>query len=106
MLPQMPRGLVSPGGIGFDINCGVRLLRTNLHIEQVKGKIREKLGSSLEEMIPVGIWEAGAVALNAGELDQVLKLGMDWAENKGLCWPQDKEVCGINTSVELNVCIQ
>ena len=93
MLPQMPRGLVSPGGIGFDINCGVRLLRTNLHIEQVKGKIREKLGSSLEEMIPVGIWEAGAVALNAGELDQVLKLGMDWAENKGLCWPQDKEVC-------------
>ncbi|KAG7674949.1 hypothetical protein Ndes2526A_g07698 [Nannochloris sp. 'desiccata'] len=87
------KGVVSPGGVGFDINCGVRVLRTSLHSDQVKGRIRENLAQALEELIPVGIGEAGAIKLTIAELDKVLRYGMAYTEEKGISWPEDRLVC-------------
>lgn len=86
-------GVVSPGGVGFDINCGVRLLRTSLHVDEVRGSVRERLASIMAELIPVGVGEAGAVKLTPEELDDALKRGMEWTEDKGYSWPEDRQVC-------------
>jgi hypothetical protein len=86
------KAIVSPGGVGFDINCGVRVLRTNLHVNQVSGKVRQRLAEALADLIPVGVGEAGAVKMSAEELERALSLGMEWAEQKQLCWPEDRLV--------------
>ena len=56
-------GVVSPGGIGFDINCGMRLITTNLTAKEVKPKIRN-LMNTLYEIIPAGVGKKGSVNLN------------------------------------------
>ena len=75
-------GVVSPGGVGFDINCGVRLLRTNLTEEEVRPKI-ERLIAELFVSIPSGVGSAGKIRVNVKELDQVLVRGSRWAVEKG-----------------------
>lgn len=55
-----PQAVVSPGGVGFDINCGVRVLRTNLHESELDERTRERLADVLFQLIPVGVGEAGA----------------------------------------------
>jgi RNA-splicing ligase RtcB len=63
--------IVSPGGVGFDINCGVRMIRTNLMEDQV-GPLKEELCEALYKAIPVGVGEGCSVKLNKQELDQIL----------------------------------
>lgn len=75
-------GGLSPGGIGFDINCGVRLLRTNLNIEQIKPKLKDLL-ESIFHNVPSGLGEKGKIKLNFSELDEVLEKGAGWASEKG-----------------------
>ena len=75
-------GVVSPGGVGFDINCGVRLLRTNLTVEEVKPKI-ERLVTELFVNIPSGLGSTGKIRVNEKELNQVLIKGSRWAVEKG-----------------------
>ncbi len=75
-------GVVSPGGVGFDINCGVRLLRTNLTREEVKPKI-EQLVAELFTSIPSGVGSTGKLRVNEKELDQVIVKGSRWAVEKG-----------------------
>jgi len=75
-------GVVSPGGVGFDINCGVRLLRTNLTREEVKPKI-EQLINELYINIPSGVGSTGKIRVSEKELDQVLIKGGRWALEKG-----------------------
>ena len=75
-------GVVSPGGVGFDINCGVRLLRTNLTEDEVKPKI-EQLIATLFANIPSGLGSTGKIRVNEKELDQVLIKGSRWAVEKG-----------------------
>jgi len=75
-------GVVSPGGVGFDINCGVRLLRTNLTGEEVKPKI-EKLIDDLYINIPSGLGSTGKIRVSEKELNQVLIKGSRWALEKG-----------------------
>ena len=75
-------GVVSPGGVGFDINCGVRLLRTNLTGQEVKPKI-EQLIAELFVNIPSGLGSTGKLRVNEKELDQVLIKGSRWAVEKG-----------------------
>ncbi|NAS12266.1 RNA-splicing ligase RtcB [Flavobacteriaceae bacterium R33] len=73
-----PDGVISPGGIGYDINCGVRLLRSELQLED----IREQLGplsKELYEQIPSGMGQGGNIRLSLEELDQVLSQGAAWA---------------------------
>ncbi len=75
-------GVVSPGGVGFDINCGVRLLRTNLTEEEVRPKI-ESLVAELFLNIPSGVGSEGKIRLSEKELDKVLTEGSRWAVEKG-----------------------
>jgi tRNA-splicing ligase RtcB len=75
-------GVVSPGGVGFDINCGVRLLRTNLTVEEVKPKI-DRLVTDLFINIPSGLGSTGKIRVNEKELNQVLLNGSRWAVEKG-----------------------
>lgn len=51
-----PEAVVTPGGVGFDINCGVRLIRTNLHVDQVRnGNNQERLADEIFSRVPVGV---------------------------------------------------
>jgi tRNA-splicing ligase RtcB len=75
-------GVVSPGGVGFDINCGVRILRTNLVREEVAPKINE-LVDALFYAVPSGLGSKGKIKLRSGEIDDVLVKGSRWAVNSG-----------------------
>ena len=75
-------GVISPGGVGFDINCGVRLLRTNLTEEEVRPKI-ERLIGELFVNIPSGLGSEGKIRVSEKELDKVLIQGSHWAVEKG-----------------------
>lgn len=75
-------GGLSPGGIGFDINCGVCLLRTNLTVEQIKTKLKELI-ESIFQNVPSGVGRVGKVRLNFSQLDEVLVNGAKWAVENG-----------------------
>ena len=83
-----PDAIISPGGVGFDINCGVRLIRTNLTEEDVTGDVREQLAQALFDHIPVGVGTKGIIPVTPKELDEVLLLGVDWAMREGYAWPE------------------
>jgi tRNA-splicing ligase RtcB (3'-phosphate/5'-hydroxy nucleic acid ligase) len=87
-----PLSVVSPGGVGFDINCGVRLLRTNLFEQDVK-PVQEHLAQALFDHIPVGVGSKGIIPMNARDLDEALEMGMDWSLREGYVWAEDKEHC-------------
>lgn len=83
-------GVLSPGGVGYDINCGVRVLRTNLRYEDVKGRLVE-LAELLFRYIPSGIGSRGRISLSRAELEKVLADGVLWAVSKGYGWPEDPD---------------
>ncbi|KAI0234445.1 RNA-splicing ligase-like protein RtcB [Lamellibrachia satsuma] len=84
--------VVSPGGVGFDINCGVRLLRTNLFEADIT-PIKEQLAQSLFDHIPVGVGSKGIIPMTARDLEETLEMGMDWSLREGYIWAEDKEHC-------------
>jgi tRNA-splicing ligase RtcB len=75
-------GVVSPGGVGFDINCGVRLVRTNLTEAEVRPKI-EQLVNELFLRIPSGVGSEGKIRVSEKELNEVMVRGSQWAVEKG-----------------------
>jgi len=81
-------GVVSPGGVGFDINCGVRIMRTNLTQEQVKPKINE-LVDALFSAVPSGVGSRGKIKTGHKEIRDVLVKGSRWAVDKGYGRPED-----------------
>ena len=82
-------GVVSPGGVGFDINCGVRLMRTNLTIADVQPKLRQ-LVRTLFDTVPCGVGMSGDVKVNRDEHRQVMTRGSGWiVEAKGYGVPED-----------------
>jgi tRNA-splicing ligase RtcB len=85
---RMEDGVVSPGGVGFDINCGIRILRTNLTHEQVAPRIKE-LVEDLYGSIPSGVGSRGKIRLRSGEIDKVLVKGSRWAVEQGYGRPED-----------------
>jgi tRNA-splicing ligase RtcB len=87
-----PEAVVSPGGVGFDINCGVRLLRTNLTEEEVRPHLK-RLAEELFKEIPVGVGSRGVLELSEPELEQLMKHGMQWLVDKGYAWPEDLDCC-------------
>jgi tRNA-splicing ligase RtcB len=87
-----PTAVVSPGGVGFDINCGVRLLRTNL-MESDIAPVKEELTQALFDHIPVGVGSKGIIPAGAAELEDALSMGMDWSLREGYAWAEDKEHC-------------
>ncbi len=83
-------GVVSPGGVGYDINCGVRLLRTNLEEAGVKERLGELVDSIFYE-VPSGLGSKGKLRLEVRELDAVLEGGARWAVERGFGRPEDLE---------------
>jgi tRNA-splicing ligase RtcB len=81
-------GVISPGGVGFDINCGVRLLRTDLSEEDVRPQL-EKLVTQLFRDIPSGVGSKGELKLERDEITEVLEKGARWAVKEGYGWPED-----------------
>ena len=92
-------GMISPGGVGYDINCGVRLLRSNLTEQTVRSKLKE-LVTDLFSSIPSGVGSKGAVKLNPSELDEVLVKGVNWAINNGYGSSDDSDVCEENGQID------
>ena len=88
-------GMISPGGVGYDINCGVRLLRTNLKEQDVRPKLKE-LVNDLFNSIPSGVGSKGAIRLSNSQLDEVLVKGVPWAIDNGYGTKDDAEVCEEN----------
>lgn len=85
-------GVVSPGGVGFDIGCGVRLVRSHLTWDEVRPRIRD-LVYLLAKRVPRGVGGKGRLSLSAPELDQVLAQGVKYPLSKGIGWEEDAELC-------------
>ncbi len=83
-------GVVSPGGIGFDINCGVRLLATDLLHDQIRAKV-DKLADVLFHNLPSGVGGAGMRDLSPSDLRAVMVRGSAWAIEEGYGFPEDLE---------------
>jgi len=81
-------GVVSPGGIGFDINCGVRVLRTDLAADEIRGALG-RLADALFAAVPSGVGARGGHRLRRDELDDVLRDGARWAVGRGYGWDDD-----------------
>ena len=92
-------GMISPGGVGYDINCGVRLLRSNLTEDVVRSKLKE-LVTDLFSSIPSGVGSKGAVKLTHSELDEVLVNGVNWAIDHGYGSSDDADVCEENGQIQ------
>ena len=90
-----PKAIVSPGGVGFDINCGVRLVRTNLTEAEVQ-PLKEEVAQALFDHIPVGVGGKGIIPVDAKTLDTALEMGIDWCVREGYAWIEDKERCEEN----------
>jgi tRNA-splicing ligase RtcB len=83
-------GVVSGGGVGFDISCGVRTLHTGLTTEQVLAN-QEALADTLFNTIPAGLGSTGALRLSSREMDEMLTGGARWAVEQGYGWSEDLE---------------
>lgn len=85
-------GVVSPGGVGFDIACGVRLLRSDLVADEIEGSI-EQLTHELARSVPKGLGGKGRVSLSPGELAQSMAGGVPWAVSRGFGRREDVTRC-------------
>ena len=92
-------GVISPGGVGYDINCGVRLIRTNLNENDMKPAL-SKLLDALFENVPSGLGSLGKIRVTQGEIDKVVADGVEWAVDRGYGWSEDKNHCEENGCME------
>lgn len=83
-----PHGVISPGGIGYDINCGVRLLRSSCTLAEIQPSI-ERLSQRIFHTIPSGVGVGGQIHLNSKDLDALLHSGSAWMLQKGYATPHD-----------------
>jgi tRNA-splicing ligase RtcB len=85
---EYPHGVISPGAIGYDINCGVRLLASSIDFDSARNDI-DQLATLLNKYCPSGVGKEGAIKLNIRELDQVLSDGSRWALKNGYATEAD-----------------
>lgn len=83
-------GVISPGGVGYDIACGVRLVRSNLKAEDVLQRVPD-LVHELSRSIPAGVGRRGDIHLSHEEMDKLMISGVPWAVSRGYGWPADVE---------------
>jgi tRNA-splicing ligase RtcB len=85
---RLPDGVISPGGIGYDINCGVRLLGSQICLEDAEPYL-DDLATALNHFCPSGVGEKGSVHLTDAELDAVCRQGSKWALKQGMASEAD-----------------
>ena len=83
-------GIITPGGVGYDINCGVRLIRTDLTYDEVKPKAAELI-DRIFRLVPCGVGVGGRIRVSTHELDNAVSEGVDWAIDKGYGWAGDSK---------------
>ena len=81
-------GVISPGGVGYDVNCGMRLVRTDLTLSDVQPKL-ERLMTELFRRVPAGVGAGGSVKLTRGDLEAVMVNGARWCVEQGYGWHRD-----------------
>ena len=81
-------GIISPGGIGFDINCGMRLITTDLKINEVKPRLPELI-NELFRAVPAGVGSKGVIKASVSQLKDIMRRGAEWCIENGYGWPQD-----------------
>ncbi len=96
---DLKKGIVSPGGVGYDINCGVRMLITNISKKDFLEK-RKEIMKSLAKEVPSGVGIKSSFSVTQKEMDEVLQKGINWAVQRGFADKSDLE------RVENNGCIQ
>jgi tRNA-splicing ligase RtcB len=84
-------GIISPGGIGFDINCGMRLLRTGLMLQEVRPRIRQLI-DRLSARVPAGAGAHGSLRLSREDFREVCERGSQWCVEHGYGWAEDLEL--------------
>jgi tRNA-splicing ligase RtcB len=87
---DLENGVISPGGIGYDINCGIRLLKSKLFIQDIK-KSMNHLSKEIFESVPSGVGKGGKIKLPEKEMDKVLESGCKWAVKEGYATKEDIE---------------
>jgi tRNA-splicing ligase RtcB len=87
---DIEKGIISPGGVGYDINCGVRLLRTDLTLEDINNRIKDLI-RALFNNVPSGVGSKGKIRIDEKEVKEVLLNGAKWALKKGYGWEEDIE---------------
>ena len=86
-------GVISPGGVGYDINCGVRLLTTNLSEKDVRPKLTQLAGAIFSN-VPSGLGSRRKdFILSHGDLDRLVVEGVQWLIDRGLGWSDDAQHC-------------
>ncbi|MHA1188219.1 MAG: RtcB family protein, partial [Candidatus Heimdallarchaeota archaeon] len=88
-------GVISPGGVGYDINCGVRVVRTNLKKKDVVPHA-QKLNEELFANIPAGVGSKAKIHLSKSELIELLQEGASYCVKKGMGWESDLDHCEEN----------
>jgi len=83
-------GIISPGGIGFDINCGMRLVTTNLTYKEVQPKLKELI-DTLFNLVPAGVGCKGFVNANKSQFIEIIENGSKWCVENGYGWKEDVE---------------
>jgi tRNA-splicing ligase RtcB len=92
-------GVISPGGVGYDINCGVRLARTNLSLKDVESRL-PRIVDALYEHVPCGVGRGGAARFSKPELQRVLAEGSRYVIERGFGWNSDAEFTEANGCIE------
>ncbi len=85
---RYPEGVISPGGIGYDINCGVRLMASQIEYEEARDLLSD-LATALDQFCPSGVGEKGALRMSDEELERVCREGSHWALKKGYATESD-----------------
>jgi tRNA-splicing ligase RtcB (3'-phosphate/5'-hydroxy nucleic acid ligase) len=91
-------GVITPGGVGYDINCGVRLIRTKLVKRDVMRSMK-KLVDELFNAVPSGVGATGEVNVGEKEKEKLMVNGAEWAVGKGYGWQSDLEYCEENGAI-------
>ena len=94
-------GVISPGGVGFDINCGVRLVRTNLKIHDLSKEKIKLLVDELFKNVPSGVGSKARIRLSMQEINNVLDMGAKWAVENGYGWDEDLEYLEENGHMDI-----
>ena len=96
---DLKEGVISPGGIGFDINCGMRLLTADLTWDDVKPRLKQ-LVDRLYQKVPAGVGSTGFLKLSRADFREVVQQGAKWCVRQGYGWPEDIELTEENGCVE------
>ncbi len=90
MAPNTEAGVISPGSVGYDVNCGVRLIATNLHSKDIADRIKEIMQEVLKN-VPAGVGSTGDIKLSRSGMEGVLVKGARWAVEHGYGFEEDLE---------------